>query len=172
MNNDSRILIGQVSGCFGVKGWLKVFSYSDPRENITTYKSWIIGNKEYKSVQSKKNGKLIVAKLEGVDDKESAQTFIGLNIEIERKQLSVLNNNQHYWRDLIGLEVSNTEGYVFGNIKSLLDTGANDVMIIKGTTKGDIERLIPYIANRPEGNTIIKVDLEKNTLLVNWHEDD
>lgn len=172
MNNDSRILIGQVSGCFGVKGWLKVFSYSDPRENITTYESWIIGNKEYKSVQSKKNGKLIVAKLEGVDDKESAQAFIGLNIEIEKQQLSSLDDNQYYWRDLVGLEVSNTEGFVFGNIKSLLETGAHDVMIIKGKNKGDGERLIPYITNRPEGNTVIKVDLEKNTVLVDWHEDD
>lgn len=164
MKNDSRILIGQVSGCFGVKGWLKIFSYSDPRENITTYESWIIDGELYDSIQSKKNGKLIVAKLKGIDDIETAQTFIGKKIEIERQQLHDLNDEQYYWRDLVGLEVTNKEGVVFGTVKNMLDTGANDVMIIKGTR----ERLIPFIM----GNTVINVDLKNSTLLVDWHEDD
>ncbi|MBL4772656.1 MAG: 16S rRNA processing protein RimM [Alcanivoracaceae bacterium] len=168
MNKDSRILIGKVSGCFGVKGWLKIFSYSDPRENITTYKSWIVGNKHFDSVESKKNGKLIVAKLKGVEDKETAQTLIGQKVEIEKQQLSQLNLNQFYWHDLIGLEVTNTEGINFGKIKSMLDTGAHDVVIINGTR----ERLIPYIIDEPDGTTIIKIDLEKKTMLVDWHEDD
>ena len=164
MNKDSRILIGQVSGCFGVKGWLKIFSYSDPRENISTYKNWIIDGKLYESIQSKKNGKLVVAKLKGVDDKETAQTFIGKKIEIEPQQLADLNQGQFYWRDLVGLNVSNTDGVAFGKVKSMLDTGANDVIIVKG----ERERLIPFIID----NTVIKVDLEQQTLLVNWHEDD
>ncbi len=164
MNKDSRILIGQVSGCFGVKGWLKVFSYSDPRENISTYKNWIIDGKLYESIQSKKNGKLVVAKLEGVDDKETAQTFIGKKIEIEPQQLADLNQGQFYWRDLVGLNVSNTDGVAFGKVKSMLETGANDVILVKG----ERERLIPFIID----NTVIKVDLEQQTLLVNWHEDD
>ncbi|MCF6318007.1 MAG: ribosome maturation factor RimM [Proteobacteria bacterium] len=170
MNKDSRILIGQVSGCFGVKGWLKVFSYSDPRENITSYKSWIIDGKLFESIQSKKNGKLVVAKLEGVDNKETAQTFIGKKIEIEPQQLANLDNGQFYWRDLVGLNVSNVDGIAFGQIKSMLDTGANDVMVVKGVEVGNDnrERLIPFII----GNTVIKVDLEQQTLLVNWHEDD
>lgn len=168
MNKDSRILIGKVSGCFGVKGWLKVFSYSDPRENITTYKSWIIDGKVYKSIQSKKNGKLIVAKLEGVEDKETAETFIGKIIEIERQQLLSLDNNQFYWRDLVGLAVTNTDGIVFGSVKNMLETGAHDVVIVKGY---DRERLVPYITDGPD-KTIIKIDLEEKTMLVDWHEDD
>ncbi len=168
MNKDSRILIGQVSGCFGVKGWLKVFSYSDPRENISTYENWIIDGTLYESIQSKKNGKLVVAKLEGVDDKETAQTFIGKKIEIEPQQLADLNKDQFYWRDLVGLNVSNTNGIAFGKVKSMLDTGANDVIIVKG----DRERLIPFITGQSDDNTVIKVDLEQRTLLVDWHEDD
>jgi 16S rRNA processing protein RimM len=168
MNKNSRILIGQVSGCFGVKGWLKVFSYSDPRENITTYDKWIIDGKTYESIQSKKNGKLIVAKLSGIDDKETAQTFIGKNIEIESQQLADLNNQQFYWRDLVGLNVSNKQGIDFGSIKSMLETGANDVMIIKGSNKGDKERLVPFIMEK----TVIEVSLENGTVLVDWHEDD
>lgn len=168
MNTDSRILIGQVSGCFGVKGWLKIFSYSNPRENITTYKSWIIGGRLYESIESKKNGKLIVAKLNGIDDKETAATFMGQDIEIEQAQLPQLESNHYYWRDLIGLQVSNTQGVDFGKIKSLLETGANDVIIIKG----DRERLIPYIADGSEHQTIIKVDLETQTMVVDWHEND
>lgn len=168
MNTDSRILIGQVSGCFGVKGWLKVFSYCQPRENITTYKSWIIGGKLYKSVESKKNGKLIIAKLKGINDKETAANLMGQDIEIEQEQLPQLEPNHYYWHDLIGLHVSNTQGVDFGKIKSLLETGANDVIIING----DKERLIPFIADGSEHQTIIKVDLDKQTMVVDWHEDD
>jgi 16S rRNA processing protein RimM len=165
MKNNSQILIGQVSGCFGVKGWLKVFSYSDPRENITTYKDWIIDGKLYESVQSKKNGKLIVAKLKDIDDKEAAQSFIGKNIEIKQSQLKKLDGQQYYWRDLIGLDVINTQGIKFGKVKNMLETGANDVMIIQAS---DRERLIPFIL----GNTVIKVDIKNGSMLVDWHEDD
>ncbi|HHL30999.1 MAG TPA: ribosome maturation factor RimM [Oceanospirillales bacterium] len=164
MNPDSRILIGKVSGCFGVKGWLKIFSYSDPRENITTYKSWLVGDKLFDSVESKKNGKLIVAKLEGINDKETAQTLIGQKIEILQSQLQQLDTNQFYWKDLIGLSVTNKQGVDLGIIKNMLETGSNDVIIIKG----DRERLIPYITDK----TIIKVDLSNKTMLVDWHEDD
>ena len=164
MNPDSRILIGKVSGCFGVKGWLKIFSYSDPRENITTYKSWLVGDKLFDSVESKKNGKLIVAKLEGINDKETAQTLIGQKIEILQSQLRQLDTNQFYWKDLIGLSVTNKQGVDLGIIKNMLETGSNDVIIIKG----DRERLIPYITDK----TIIKVDLSNKTMLVDWHEDD
>lgn len=165
MKNNSQILIGQVSGCFGVKGWLKVFSYSDPRENITTYKDWIIDGKLYESVQSKKNGKLIVAKLKDIDDKEAAQSFIGKNIEIKQSQLKKLDGQQYYWRDLIGLDVINTQGIKFGKVKNMLETGANDVMIIQAS---DRERLIPFIMDY----TVIKVDIKNGSMLVDWHEDD
>jgi 16S rRNA processing protein RimM len=164
MNPDSRILIGKVSGCFGVKGWLKIFSYSDPRENITTYKSWLVGDKLFDSVESKKNGKLIVAKLEGINDKETAQTFIGQKVEILQSQLRQLDTNQFYWKDLIGISVTNKQGVDLGIIKNMLETGSNDVIIIKG----ERERLMPYIADK----TVIKVDLSNKTMLVDWHEDD
>ena len=168
MNKDSRVLVGKVSGCFGVKGWLKIFSYCDPRENITTYKSWIVGDKVYDSVESKRNGKLIVAKLEGIDDKDIAMTLIGQTVEIRLDQLAQLESEHYYWRDLIGVEVKNTKGILFGTISSMLETGANDVIIIKG----ERERLIPYITDANNGRTVIEVDIEKKTMIVEWHEDD
>ena len=168
MNKDSRVLVGKVSGCFGVKGWLKIFSYCDPRENITTYSNWIVSDKVYNKVESKKNGKLIVAKLEGIDDKDTALTYIGQPVEIRESQLQQLNNDHYYWRDLVGLEVTNTEGIVFGKISSMLETGTHDVIIIKG----DRERLVPYITDESRGKTVLKVDLEEKTMLVDWHKDD
>ncbi len=168
MNKDSRVLVGKVSGCFGVKGWLKVFSYCDPRENITTYKSWIVGGKVFDSVESKRNGKLIVAKLEGINDKDTAMTLMGQPVEIREDQLEQLRPEQFYWRDLVGLEVTNTKGIAFGTITNLLETGANDVIIIKG----ERERLVPYITDADTGRTVIEVDLEKKTMVVDWHEDD
>ena len=167
MTQNSRILIGEVSGCFGVKGWLKIFSFCDPRENITKYKDWIIDEKKFKSVESKKHGKLIVAKLEGVDDKDDALTYLGKKIEITEEQLEHLNANEFYWRDLIGLQVFNNSGIPFGNLLSLLETGAHDVIVVKDETTNR-ERLIPFIID----NTILKVDLEAKTMLVDWHEDD
>jgi 16S rRNA processing protein RimM len=168
MNKDSRVLVGKVSGCFGVKGWLKIFSYCDPRENITTYKSWIVGGKVFDSVESKRNGKLIVAKLKGIDDKDIAMTLIGQTVEIREDQLERLRSDQFYWRDLVGLEVTNTKGIAFGKITNLLETGANDVIIIKG----ERERLVPYITDADNGRTVIEVDIEKKTMVVEWHEDD
>ncbi len=168
MNKDSRVLVGKVSGCFGVKGWLKIFSYCDPRENITTYKSWIVDGKVFDSVESKRNGKLIVAKLKGIDDKDTAMTLIGQSVEIRLDQLEQLRSDQFYWRDLVGLEVTNTKGIAFGKITNLLETGANDVIIIKG----ERERLVPYITDIDNGRTVIEVDIEKKTMVVEWHEDD
>ena len=119
MNKDSRILIGKVSGCFGVKGWLKIFSYTEPRENITSYKKWLIDGKSYDSTAAKKHGKLIIVKLDGVDDKDRATTFLGKKIEIESEQLHALEKGEYYWKDLIGLQVSNQDGVEFGIIKNL-----------------------------------------------------
>ncbi len=168
MIKGSRVLVGKVSGCFGVKGWLKIFSYCNPRENITTYKSWIVDGKVFDSVESKRNGKLIVAKLKGIDDKDTAMTLIGQSVEIREDQLEQLPSNQYYWRDLIGLKVTNTKGIALGTITNLLETGANDVLIIKG----ERERLIPYITENDNNKTVIAVDLDNKTMTVEWHEDD
>jgi len=165
---NKRILIGEVSGCFGVKGWLKIFSYAQPRENIANYKNWYVDGILYKSVQAKKNSKLIVAKIDGVEDKESAQAFIGKTIEVDKADLKALSANEYYWHDLVGLTVVNQDELVFGRIKSLLETGAHDVIIVAPLDKQGRERLIPYLY----GQTVVKVDLENKIMQVNWHEDD
>jgi 16S rRNA processing protein RimM len=167
MTQNSRILIGEISGCFGVNGWLKVFSFSHPRENITKYKNWLIDGKEFQRVESRKHSKLIIAKLDGVDDKDTALTFLGKKIEITEEQLEQLETGEYYWRDLVGLEVTNTRNIPFGTVDSLLETGAHDVIVVKDT-ESKRERLIPFLMD----NTILKVDLIAKTMLVDWHEDD
>lgn len=167
MNQNSRILIGKISGCFGVKGWLKIFSYSEPRENITTYKKWLIDGKTYDSFEAKKQGKLIIAKLEGIDDKDAAMSFLGKQIEIESAQLQTLEEGEFYWRDLEGLQVSNQDDVVFGRLHSIIETGAQDVIVVKDVEMKR-ERLIPFIY----GHTILNVDLDNKTMKVDWHEDD
>jgi 16S rRNA processing protein RimM len=146
---------------------LKVFSFSHPREYITKYKNWLIDGKEFHNVESKKQGKLVVAKLEGVDDKDIALTYLGKKIEITKEQLEQLEADEFYWRDLVGLDVSNTKNISFGKVDGLLETGVHDVIVVK-EAQSKRERLIPFLM----GNTIIKVDLEANTMLVDWHEDD
>ena len=93
---------------------------------------------------------------------------MGQPVEIREDQLEQLRPEQFYWRDLVGLEVTNTKGIAFGTITNLLETGANDVIIIKG----ERERLVPYITDADTGRTVIEVDLEKKTMVVDWHEDD
>jgi len=95
-------------------------------------------------------------------------TLIGQTVEIRKDQLEKLRSDQFYWRDLVGLEVTNTKGIAFGKITNLLETGANDVIIISG----ERERLVPYITDVDNGRTVIEVNIEKKTMVVEWHEDD
>lgn len=164
MTASKRILIGKISGCFGVKGWLKIFSYCQPRDNITSYDRWIVNDKVYCAVESVKHGKLVLAKLDGIDDKDSALAMLGQKIEIDKQQLEDLEDEQYYWHDLIGLQVTNKAGVDFGTVHSLMETGADDVMIVDG----ERQRIIPFIMHR----FIIEVNLAQNSMLVDWHEDD
>jgi 16S rRNA processing protein RimM len=165
-SNNKRLLIGQINGLFGVQGWVKIFSHSYPRKNILTYKPWHIKVDgvwtTLEFVKGRVQGKTIVAQLKAVDNREVAQNYIGTDLYIEKSQLPKLRKGEYYWDELIGLEVSNTNSVVLGKIAYMVDTGANNVMVINGKK----EHWVPYI--KP---FLISIDMNTKKILVDWDED-
>lgn len=164
MSEQQHISVGKISGVFGVKGWVKVFSFTDPRENILTYSPWLlIKGDEIKTVDvvdGQLQGKTIVAQLDGVNDRDQAASLMGWDVFITRDQLPKAAKGEYYWSELIGLAVETIDGVQLGIVDSLLETGANDVVIVHG----DRERVIPFL----QGQTIINVDLDAGRLIVDW----
>ena len=167
MSDKQMVLMGQISGLFGVKGWVKIYSDTEPREGLLNYTSWFLkrnGNWESHTLLSgRRQGKAVVAHLQDCDDRDQAAELIGCEIAVPREQLPELADNEYYWSDLQGLRVVNLEGVEFGKISHLFKTGANDVIVVLG----DRERLIPYTW----GEAIHSVDLEKGLVIVDWDAD-
>tara|TARA_R110002074_G_scaffold228259_2_gene400033 strand:- start:243369 stop:243923 length:555 start_codon:yes stop_codon:yes gene_type:complete len=166
-SKQSWLKLGSISGVFGIKGWLKIYANTDEKENILSYQPWYIErNKVRQAVKvkaGKPHGKTIIVQLEGVDDRNEAETWIGCDIYIPSEQLKKLGKNEFYWSDLIGLNVVSLTGEKFGVIDHMLETGANDVMVVKG----ERERLIPFSIDR-----IIKsIELEEKQMIVDWDAD-
>ena len=162
--SEQHINVGKISGVFGIKGWVKVFSFTDPRENILTYSPWLLKkNDETKTVtivDGQLQGKTIVAQLSDVSDRDQAASLMGWDVFITQDQLPKAAKNEYYWSDLIGLSVETIEGVQLGIIDSLLETGANDVIIVQG----ERERVIPFL----QGQTIISIDLAVGRMIVDW----
>lgn len=164
MSGQRHISAGKISGVFGIKGWVKVFSYTEPKENILAYSPWLVRKdnsvREFKVVQGKAQGKAIVAHLQGIDDRDAAAALQGAEIEILYSQLPQAGQGSYYWADLVGLKVVTMEGAALGVVDHLLETGANDVLVVIG----ERERLIPFL----QPQTVTRVDLEAGLLVVDW----
>ena len=160
------IVLGKISAPFGVRGWSKVTSFTDPPEGILEYKNWSVvknGSARTLSVrQGKPHGKFMVVQFEGVDDRDAAALLTHSEVQVMRHQLPE-SQDEYYWADLIGLEVITKEGVNLGTVDSLMETGANDVLVVKG----DCERLVPWIENE----VVLTVDLEGRIVTVDWDPD-
>jgi len=159
------VTLGRVSGAHGIQGWVKVHSDTSPRENIVGYSPWYLvrnGRREaWKVNAGRRQGKGVVAKLAGCNDRDAAEALAGAEITIPRAQLPATTEpGEFYWADLVGLEVRTVDGVVLGHIEQLFETGANDVIVVQG----DRERLIPYIWQQ----VVRDVDLEAGVMLVDW----
>lgn len=161
------IPVGRISGVYGVRGWVRVYSYTSPRENIVTYKPWYLqqGDNwvEQRLIAGRTQGKGIVAQLEGCDDRDQAMALNGYEIAIREDQFPETEADEYYWRDLEGLQVKNLAGESLGSVDHLLETGANDVLVVKG----DRERLIPFVMKQ----VVLSVDLEQGEIQVDWDKD-
>ncbi len=158
--------MGRVTGPFGVLGWVKVHPYTETSGSLTRYRTWWMGRQEpyvERSVhEAKVHGAEVVAKLEGIEDREAAALLKGMLVAVPRAELPRTGKDEYYWTDLIGLSVVNAEGVAFGTVKELLETGANDVLVVAG----ERERLIPFIRQ-----VILDVDLKGGSIKVDWGAD-
>ncbi len=161
--DDGLICVGHILGPQGVKGWVKIFSNTSPRENIVSYSPWLVEwGTELKqiNVEGRVQGKYVIARLEGIEDRSQADELIGRQLFIRQEQLPSLDEGEYYWSDLTGLKVVSLQGDDLGQIESMLETGASDVMVVKG----DRERLIPFVMD----DIVKQVDLENQRMVVDW----
>ncbi|MBB2494571.1 ribosome maturation factor RimM [Aquipseudomonas ullengensis] len=169
---EDLIVLGKITSVHGIRGEVKIYSFTDPIDNLLDYRRWTLQRdgevKQVELVSGRLQGKVLVAKLKGLDDREVARTFAGFDICVPRAQLPDLAEDEFYWYQLVGLKVVDTLGQLLGSIDSLMETGANDVMVVKpcAGSLDDRERLLPYTAQ-----CVLKVDLEAGEMQVDWDAD-
>lgn len=162
---DSMIVLGKLAGAFGVKGWVKVHSYTANRADIFSYQPlYFSANKEWqvvKLISYQQQAKGLVAQFEHIQDRDVALKLTGTEIAVRRSQLPTLDKDEYYWSDLEGLSVLTTTGMVLGKVDHLFETGANDVMVVKHDSG---EHWLPWIMD-----TVVKrVDLVAGLIEVDW----
>ena len=165
---SGNILVGRLRGLFGTHGWLKVHSYTRPREDVFSYPAWLIRTDDgwvpYELVAHRKHGAALLVSLSGVTDRDSARKLLGCDVAILPTQLPAAKPGEYYWVDLIGTRVRDLDGRVLGDVIQLYETGEHDVLFVRG----EREHLIPFVV----GVYVIDVDLDERWITVDWHPED
>ncbi len=164
MNKADYVIVGKIASTYGVQGWLKVISYTESTVGIAEYTPWYLeekgGFKAIDVTDVREYGKGIIVKFVGYDNPEKARLLTGKKVAILRSQLPALEKDEYYWNDLIGLTVINQNGVTLGQIVYIIETGSNDVLVVKGET----EHAIPYLPN----DVIKSIDLANKIMRVDW----
>ena len=162
--------MGRISAPFGIKGWVRVQPFTETAGSLKRYPAWWLGAadgwRKYAVEQTQVQGADIVAKLAGCEDRDAAAAFKGRVVAVPRDAFPPVPQGEFYWADLVGLSVRNGEGLVFGVVASMLETGANAVMVIGPRAAGGEERLIPFIAD-----VVKRVDIAAGVIEVDWGAD-
>ena len=168
-----EIRLGSINGSHGIKGWVKVYSETDPISAITDYSPWTLrkrgSEKTVRVLDSQLSGKRLMVRIEGVDSRNASDELIGFEIFVPADVLPELEDGEYYWHQLEGLRVINHKAQVLGQLEHLLETGAKDVMVVRPSPDSidDNERLIPYV----EGEVVNRIDLDAGDLMVTWEAD-
>lgn len=157
------VVVGRFNGPWGVKGWVKVHSETRPATRIFEYRPWLVGERgeSLELEQWQQSGPRLVAKLRGVDTPEQAAALGGEIIRVSRDALPEPAPGEYYWHDLIGLEVVNLEGHAYGQVSGLIETGAHDVLDVRGERD---EVLIPFVRD----TFVTAIDLDAGRITVDW----
>ena len=168
---QQQVTVGKIGAVYGIKGWLKITSFTDNAENIFDYTPWILiqgqQQRQLDVVDWKRHNKGLIAKFAGIDDRDMAATLTGATIAILAQQLPELPDDEYYWRELIGMAVENEQGYHLGTVSQLMETGANDVLVVRANSNdayGKQERLIPFVEER----FVKQVDKASGIIRVDW----
>ncbi|THD12095.1 ribosome maturation factor RimM [Metallibacterium scheffleri] len=166
MSETRWVVLGRVVGQHGLRGELKLFSYTAPPERIFDYRVWRLkaadGREiELKRINGRVQGKALIVSLPGVLDRDAALAWMDAEVSVARAALPPLAQGEFYWADLEGLEVVTLEGVSLGKVSHLLSTGANDVMVVRDAER---ERLLPFVP----GQWVQQVDLAAGRIVVDW----
>jgi len=160
---DELAIMGRIAAPYAVRGWVKIQTFSEYLDSLLDFSHWLIGKndvwREYEVLEAKVHGQFLVAQLDGVDDRNLAESLVGKEIAVLRESLPEPDEGEYYWTDLIGLQVYNQQGELLGTVENLLETGAHDVLKVKG----EVERLIPFT-----DPIICEVDKTAGRILVDW----
>ncbi|HLQ85517.1 MAG TPA: ribosome maturation factor RimM [Salinisphaeraceae bacterium] len=175
---EKKIVLGRISGLFGIHGWVKLYSHTRPVGNLLTYKRWFLNPdvaagrqpdwRLFHVLDARLQGRTLVAQLatatgHAIDNRDAAVALLDADIAVARSALPPLPPGQYYWHDLIGLEVVNRAGVVLGRVDSMLETGANDVLVVEG----ECQRLIPFVVDV----IVDAVDFAAARIHVDWEAD-
>ncbi|MCB1679119.1 MAG: ribosome maturation factor RimM [Halioglobus sp.] len=180
---DDLLVVGKIAACYGIKGWVKIRSYTEPQENFLAFGQWLLLRRgALEAIEfdaGRRQGKGLVAHIAGVDERTLAETYTGLDVAVRARDLPQLDAGEYYWRQLQGLQVwcadrqqdgqADTGPVLLGTVDHLLETGANDVLVVvpgPGSVDGR-ERLIPYVP----GEVVTGVDLAAGRIDVDWFLD-
>lgn len=172
MDPIDPVIVGRITTVHGVKGWVKVHAFTDPVENITGYSPWWLksaeGWQQLEVDQHRMSSKGLMVHLKGVDDRDVARQYCQRDIAVEKACLPALTEGEYYWHQLEGLAVVTTQGVRLGTVSSLMETGANDVLVVNGDAQSldRQERLIPYVEQ-----FVLGVDLDAAKIEVDWDPD-
>ncbi|MGP4123841.1 MAG: ribosome maturation factor RimM [Sodalis sp. (in: enterobacteria)] len=165
------VVVGKVGSTYGIHGWLKVFSSTEEAKSIFNYEPWFIKKpNEWRPIRLeswKRHNQALLIKVKDIDDREAATLLTNCEIVIDASQLPDLDNGEYYWKDLIGCQVVTVGGYQLGEVIDLIETGSNDVLVVKANPKdafGIQERLIPFL----DRQVIMSVDLTLYVIKVDW----
>jgi 16S rRNA processing protein RimM len=165
MSGERRVLLGKVVGVFGVRGWSKIQSHTEPRDALFGYLPWTLCRRgverEIREIEGRAQGRGLVAHFAGVDTREQAESLVGDEIWVPRSVLPLPRSGEYYWIDLEGLAVRAVDGTALGKVSHLFSTGANDVLVVRDDER---ERLIPFLAD----SVIRSVDFDAGTIEVDW----
>jgi len=172
MQNDEtqHVVLGRLTSPHGVKGWLKVYSYTSPAQGIFDYPVWVLSmqgqRQSRRLLDARPQGKSLVVRLEGIDTRELAEQWAGAEVSIEKTALPELDSGEYYWHQLEELEVKTCDGVKLGRVDHLFETGANDVLVVKPSegSLDDRERLLPFLPD----DVIVQVDLAGRFMIVDW----
>jgi len=167
MTANRLLTLGTITGLYGVKGWVKIRSHTEPRDNILNYPLWLVMRRgewqEMQLVEGRMQGKGVVAAIKGISDRDMARALMGSDIAVSREALPPLPEDEFYWTDLEGMDVVTTGGVPLGRLHHLMETGANAVLVVRG----DRERMIPMIMDQ----YVTRIDMEQGLVEVDWDPD-
>ena len=164
-SSERMITVGRLHGAFGVRGEVKLESFTDPLRAVAKYQPWILRNargveRTCEGVRVREGGKGLIATMPGIEDKDAADALRGVDVLVPRSALPPPAAGEYYWVDLEGLRVVNVEGADFGTVSHLFSTGANDVLV----AQGERERMIPFV----QPDFIRSVDFDAGVVTVDW----